>query len=404
MSHPDPQQPSVADAARGDVASAPADRPLPGFPQHGLSPHSPIEREIERSERASAALAATRALARASFTDSQLAADDAAAAASDDDIDTSGWIRTEYAALDHTVRSADDEAQAAAPRNLVGGTFNPGIASQHGRAFPGASVGTAAIKTRTGAQARFLQEARQAPRGERAPGAAASGAPARAVGAAGYDRPAVVPMLAPAMAPVRARAATPAHARRHAASGEAFKFVLAAGLGAVVVLIGGGVAWKAGLLTRNSATNAAVITPQVAAQAEAARVLSATPQEIPITPAAGPVPAVDPAPVRSSEEVDAALAAAARAAAVPVASVHAAGPAHAVHPTTPSVAPMAVAPAPVPTTAPAMAPTATPRAAPKAKESVADSIARAQARADSFLATGAAAPAPAASPEVKNER
>ena len=401
MSHPDPQQPSVADAARGDVASAPADRPLPGFPQHGLSPHSPIEREIERSERASAALAATRALARASFTDSQLAADDAAAAASDDDIDTSGWIRTEYAALDHAVRSAEDEAQAAAPRNLVGGTFNPGIASQHGRAFPGASVGTAAIKTRTGAQARFLQEARQAPRGERTPGAAA---PARAAVAAGDDRPAVVPMLAPATAPVRARAATPthAHARRQPASGEAFKFVLAAGLGAVVVLIGGGVAWKAGLLTRNSATNAAVITPQVAAQAEAARVLSATPQEIPITPAAGPVPAADPAPIRSSEEVDAALAAAARAAAVPVASVHAAGPAHAVHPTTLSVAPVAVAPAPVP--APALAPTAAPRAATKPKESVADSIARAQARADSFLATGAAAPVPAASPEVKNER
>ena len=402
MSHPDPQQPSVTDAARGDAASAPADRPLPGFPQHGLSPHSPIEREIERSERASAALAATRALARASFTDSQLAADDAAAAASDDDIDTSGWIRTEYAALDHTVRSAEDEAQAAAPRNLVGGTFNPGIASQHGRAFPGASVGTAAIKTRTGAQARFLQEARQAPRGERAPGAAAPGEPARAAGAAGYDKPAVMPMLAPAMAPVRARAATPAHAhaRRQAASGEAFKFVLAAGLGAVVVLISGGVAWKAGLLTRNSATNAAVITPQVAAQAEAARVLSATAQEIPITPAAGPVPAADPAPVRSNEEVDAALAAAARAAAVPVASVHAAGPARAVHPATPAVAPVALAPAPVP--APAVAPTATPRAAPKPKESVADSIARAQARADSFLATGAAAPAPAASPEVKN--
>ena len=380
MSHPDPQQQSVTDAARGDVASAPADRPLPGFPQHGLSPHSPIEREIERSERASAALAATRALARASFTDSQLAADDAAAIG-DDDIDTSGWIRTEYAALDHTVRGAEDDAKAAAPRNLVGGSFNPGIASQQGRAFPGGSVGNAAIKTRTGAQARFLQEARQSPR-----------EPARAAGQASYDKPAVVPMLAPAMAPLPARAAMPARGRRPAASGEAFKFVLAAGLGAVVVLIGGGVAWKAGLLTRNSATNAAVITPQVAAQvaaqADAARVLSATPQEIPIAPAAGP------APVRSNEEVDAALAAAARAAAVPVASVHAAGPSRAVHPTTPAVAPAALAPAPVTAVA------APPRAAPKAKESVADSVARAQARADSFLATGNGATTPA--PEVKN--
>ena len=395
MSHPDPQQQSVADAARGDSAPTPADRPLPAFPQHGESPHSPIEREIERSERASAALAATRALARASFTDSQLAADDAAATG-DDDIDTSGWIRTEYAALDHTVRSAEDEAQAAAPRNLVGGSFNPGIASQQGRAFPGASPAHAAIKTRTGAHARFLHEARQTPRPERPAGAAAPGEPARAAGQASYDKPAVMPMLAPAMAPMPARASAPLRARRQAASGETLKFVLAAGLGAVVVLIGGGVAWKAGLLTRNSATNAALITPQVAAQAEAARVLSA-PQEIAVAPAAGP------APVRSNEEVDAALAAAARAAAVPVASVHAAGPSRAVRPTPPAVAPVAVAPARV--AAPAVAPTVPPRAAAKARESVADSIARAQARADSFLATGggAATPAPAAAPEVKTD-
>src|SRR6202012_3690843 len=60
MSHSVPRQHSAPDAAR----SAPP------------SPYSPIDREIERSERASAALAATRALARASFTDSQLAAED----------------------------------------------------------------------------------------------------------------------------------------------------------------------------------------------------------------------------------------------------------------------------------------------------------------------------------------
>ena len=366
MSHPVPQQQSLADAARSEAASKPpVDRPLPEFLPHvpPPGPHSPIEREIERSERASAALAATRALARASFTDSQLAADDAAG---DDDIDTTGWIRTEYAALDHTVRVPLDEATPPAPRNLVGGSFNPGIASMHGRAFPGASPAHAAIKTRTGAHARFHHEARQTPRGE--------GSAHAAAGPATYDKPAVVPMLAPASAkaPTRVRARAPAPA------GEPVKFLLAAGLGAVVVLIGGGVAWKAGWLSHNSATNASLITPQVAAQAEAARVLSAPSQEIAIAPAAGA------APQRSNEEVDAALAAAARAAAVPVASVHAAGPARVARP----VAPVAAAPAPVPP----VASTTAPHAPAKGKESVADAIAHAQARADSFLATAPAAP------------
>src|SRR5579862_7880508 len=133
MSHSVPQQQSGVDAARGDVPSAPsADRSLPDFPQHvsrpAPGPHTPIEREIERSERASAALAATRALARASFTDSQLAAE---GLDEDGDIDTSGWVRTEYAALDHSVRAPqDDVPYDGAPRNLVGGAFHPGMAFQ----------------------------------------------------------------------------------------------------------------------------------------------------------------------------------------------------------------------------------------------------------------------------------
>ena len=391
MSHPDPLQHPVADAARSDASPAPAERSIPGFPEHVTvtphSPHSPIEREIERSERASAALAATRALARASFTDSQLAADDAAG--NDNDIDTTGWIRTEYAALDHTVRNAQAEEQAAAPRNLIGGSFNPGIASQQGRAFPGASLAHEAIKTRTGAQARFRQEARQTPRGTTRAEQAAAG------GQGGYVKPPVMPLLAP-KAPARTRATAPVRARAAAHSGETFKFVLAAGFGAVIVLLGGAVAWKAGFLSRNGAANTQVITAQVAAQAEAARVLSAPAQEVAIAPAAGPTP------VRSSAEVDAALAAAARAAAVPVASVHAAGPSRSVHAPAPAASLAAVAPPAAPALA-APAATVSPRATVKPKESVAEAIAHAQARADSFLSTGTVAPAPGAA-EVKPEQ
>jgi hypothetical protein len=362
MSHPDPRLPSVPDAARSDAPSTPPiNRPLPDFLPHvpPPGPHAGIEREIERSERASAALAATRALARAAFTDSQLAADDAAG---EGDIDTSGWIRTEYAALDHPVRDPhDDRSPGAATRNLVGGSFNPGIASMQGRAFPGGSLGQAPIKTRTGAEARFLHESRQRPR------------PERGSAAASHDKPAVMPMLAPASAPAKGPAA-PARAR--ASTGEPFKFALAAALGAVVVLMLGGVAWKAGLLSRNTASNRDLVTSRVAAQAEAARVQSAPPQEIVTAPAAGA------APTRTNAEVDAALAAAARAAAVPVASVQAAGPALVARP----VAPIAPAPAPRSTAAPVAAPA--PRLSADSAASVAQAIARAQARADSFLATG----------------
>ena len=376
MSHSDPRQPSIADAARSDAPSTPpVDSPLPQFLPHvpPPGPHAGIEREIERSERASAALAATRALARAAFTDSQLAADDAAG---EGDIDTSGWIRTEYAALDHPVRDPHDDAAHGTPtRNLVGGSFNPGIASMQGRAFPGGSLGQAPIKTRTGAEARFLHESRQRPR------------PERGAGPTSYDKPAVMPMLAPASAKAPA-----APARARASTGEPFKFVLAAGMGAAVVLMLGGVAWKAGLLSRNTASNAELVTARVAAQAEAARVQSTSPQEIVVAPAAGP------ALTRTNAEVDAALAAAARAAAVPVASVQAAGPAPVARPV---VADAPVAQAPTPRSA--AAPVATPvqRLSADSAASVAQAIARAQARADSFLATGNGAVAPAAAGDVK---
>ncbi len=372
MSHFVPRQQPLADAAPSERAPASsAARPLPEFPSHVPPPglHSPIEREIERSERASAALAAARAVARASFTDSQLAADDAAI-----DFNDSGWVRTEYAALDHRERAAEDEApREAPPRNLVGGSFNPGIASQHGRAFPGASIAHAPIKTRTGAQARFLQEARHAPRG-----AGVKVEPAAPVAAANYDKPAVMPVLAPAIVTpgaARATVAPRARPRAPAPTREPLRLALAVGAGAAIVLAAGAIAMKAGLLTRSGANDAAMITARAAAQAEANRVLSAAAPEIAIAPAAGV------APSRSDAEVDAALAAAARAAAVPVATVHAAGPARAV--------PVAVA-VPAPQRAPA-----------HAKDSVAAAIANAQARADSFLASGGGTAAPAPATEVK---
>ena len=372
MSQQVPRQPSAQDAARSDPPSPPpADRPLPDFQPHTPSPYSPIEREIERSERASAALAAARALARASFTDSELAADDDAGL---HDFETGSWTRTEYAPLDESVRAHDDE-RAATPRNLLGGTFNPGIAAQHGRQFPGASIAHTPIKTRSGAHARFAQESRHAPRAERAASAVARTEPAPS--AAHYDKPAVLPMLAPpAMAPVVLRA--PAATR--VAAAEPAKFLLAAAIGAVVVLIGGGLAWNAGLLSRNNPNNAAIVTPAVAAQAEAARVLSAA-QDIPLAPAAG-VPSQ-----RTNEEVDAALAAAARAAAVPAASVRAAGPARVGRPLPLVATPVVAAPAA----------SSARRDTPQGKDSVAAAIANAQARADRFLASDNASSAAASS-------
>jgi len=228
MSQPVSRPPSSPEAARSDVPPAlSADRPA-GFPEHEPGPpqapsHSEIEREIERSERALAALAATRALARAAFTDSQLAAEDAKAAepvadTGDTDDTDDGWVRTEYVAFEHTFPPADDTP----PRNLVGGSFDPGIASQQGRTFPGASMADASLKTRTGAQARFLHEARHAPRSEPS-----------TPGGAQPDKPAGHPARR-ASAPLQARSRASAPVR--APAREGLRFALAAGLGAVLVL------------------------------------------------------------------------------------------------------------------------------------------------------------------------
>lgn len=409
MSHSDPLQRPIVDAARGDTASTPsADRSLPEFPRHAApaapKAHSPIDREIERSQRASAALAAARALARASFTDSQLAAEgEPGDADSPTQHDAASWVRTEYASLDQSVRAPQDGVpHGGAPRNLVGVGFNPGMAFQDVRAFPGPSIAHTPIKTRSGAQARFLHESRQSPRVERGSGVTPRNEHSLGSGAGRHDQPAVHPMLAtpgaaPAARPVGGPVATGVRGR--ASSGEPFRFALAAGLGAAVVLIGGGVAWKSGWLARSGA-DAVVVTTDVAAQAEAARVLSTARQEIAVAPPAAGLP-----PTRSNEEVDAALAAAARAAAVPRASVQAAGPARVAR-SEPPPAPVAVV-APAPRATPAVASASAARAAvatpgPRGKDSVAAAIANAQARADSFLAGGGApSPAAVAAPEVR---
>jgi len=168
---------------------------------------------------------------------------------------------------------------------------------------------------------------------------------------------------------------------------ETTRFVVAMGVGALAMLMAGGLAWKAGWLAHDTPDNPALVTARVAAQAEAARVLSSAQQEIAVTPAAGT------APHRTDEEINAALAAAARAAAVPVASVHAAAPARAIAPTAPvtlavaSTAPIAAPAAPAASAVGA----APPRVPVKGKDSVAAAIANAQARADSFLASGSPA-------------
>ena len=362
MTQPVSRPPSAPEAAPG------AEEPTTEFVAHDAgsqqAPPSSIEQEIARSERASAALAATRALARAAFTDSQLAADDAAAAAGEDAaqdaIDTE-WVRTEYVAFEHTLPPDDEARRDGPPRHPVGGSFNPGIASQRGRSYPGASMADASLKTRSGAQGQFHHEARHAPRAEAPP--VATGHPAR-----------------PVVTPAQGAAPSRPHAAPRAPRRDGLRFLLAAGLGGVVVLAGGGLAWRAGLLSHAAAPvtatapapGPAVPVPTaaaVAAQAEATRILSpAAPQEITVTPAAGPTPP------RTSADVDAALAVAARSAAV-----HPAGP-------EPVARPQHAAPVPASAATPAV----------RGKADVAAAIAHAQAKADRFLSSGsgdAAAPA-----------
>ncbi len=383
MSNTVNRQQSLADAARSVPPSAPhADTPLPDF-----QTSSPIELEIARSERASAALAATRALARAAFTDSQLAAE----AVADADIDTTDWIRTEYAALDHSVTArvppngpaCAARGAVASGRNRVAGTFNPGIGPQHGRTFPGASIVNSQIKTRDGNQARFLQESRLTPRGASVVGTAAKIEQSLVAGAAQYAKPAMIPMLAtPTAAPV-ARPAVPV--TRRAPTGESVKFALAAGLGAAIVLAGGGVALKAGWLSHTSPTHAAPVAPQAAA----ARAAAATSQEIEIAP-----PAAGVATTRSNEEVQAALAAAARAAAVPVASVHAAGPSRVARALPPGAATVA---------GPQWKPSVSQQLPALSKDNLAAAIASAQSRADNFLSSSTGTGSPTAAPALKHE-
>ncbi len=97
--------------------------------------------------------------------------------------------------------------------------------------------------------------------------------------------------------------------------------------------------------------------------------------------------------MRTNEEVDAALAAAARAAAVPVASVHAAWPSRAARPLPMVSRPVAAVVTPASASA-AHAPV-------HGDDNVTAAIVNAQARADKFLATGASAGATAPGAELR---
>jgi hypothetical protein len=163
----------------------------------------------------------------------------------------------------------------------------------------------------------------------------------------------------------------------------------------VVALIGGGVAWKSGWLSHREAGAAPLVAAQPATQAVAAPATPAAPPEITLAP-----PAAGTSFTRTTAEVDAALAAAVRAADVPRASVQAAGPSLVARPL--PAAPAALAVAPRAGVAPAaMATPTTARPTTLGKDGVAAAIAHAQARADSFLANGSA-PSGAA-PELKKE-
>ncbi len=389
MSNSVPQDRSRLDAVRNE--NQPTQRALPDF-----EPASPIDREIERSQRASAALATAAAVARAAFTDSQLQAEAAAAEADVGDIDTAAWIRTEYASLDHSVsarhpsagRPLAGHADPSSSRNPVIGTFDPGLTALNAHVFPGSSIASARPGSpghgRGTAQVRFMQESRLTPRAAKVVNTAARIEEHLAAHAAHYDKPEVMPMLAtPPAAPARAPAA------RRAPAGERAKLMLAAGMGAVVVLMAGGVAWKSGMLSRGgNPADGALVTASVAKHAEAARMLAGN-QEIRMAPpAAGVRAASATAPV----DVDAILAAAARVVAppAPAAEPPAATPV-ALEVATPARAPAVTVPHVVARAAfPAAAPVATTRATapagPRSKDAVAAAVADAQARADRFLA------------------
>jgi hypothetical protein len=397
MSNPVPPEWSRLDAVRNE--DLPTQRALPDF-----EPVSPIDRAIARSERASAALAAAAAVARAAFTDSQLQAEAAAAEAAIGDIDTGAWVRTEYASLDHALAARSRQEAAArltmeatnSSRNPVIGTFDPGLTALNARVFPGSSIANARPGApgyaRGPAQARFLHEARLTPRAAKAASTAAPIEEHLAAHAAHYDKPEVMPMLATPMPAPRARVT----ASRPSPASEPAKLVLAACMGAAIVLIAGGAAWKSGALSRGgSPSDGALVTSSVVNQAETARALAAGNQELQMAPpAAGarvtPVVATTAiaAPAKAAADVDAILAAAARVTAPP-------------EPKPPAAAPVTVAAVPRVVAKAATPSVATPAAA-LSKDSVAAAIASAQARADRFLAANAT-PAATSGPAVKQE-
>jgi len=391
MSHPTPNDPPRQDAALGDHAGKLRD--LPPF-----QPVSQIEREIARSERASAALAAVAALARASSGPDAEAAETIAV-----DLGSDAWSRTEYAPFD--TLPAAERGPAGAPAGACAGAPDaPGLRVVDRRKKPrppkpGDSLLGAFDAAPVAPMPAFPAPPVASARPARASAAASRPADDSGFGpSSGYSLPHADSRLGAAS---QLEPAAPLSASR-ARSGDTSRLLMAGMAGAAAVLVAGA-AWKygadpGGFLPAPSRAVpvervAVPVAPPVAPVAEPAvpganpaaladadaqtrRALAQSRGEIPL---AAPAAGIDPAAAARNDAVAEALAAAARVLAVSRTHL-AALPAEPVH-------------TPAPVAAVAM-PARGARAVPEQKVNVAAAVAQAQARADRFLGVGGAAAAP----------
>ena len=275
MSHSVPPARPPSAAATGEPN--PAARTLPAFERA-----SPIEREIARSERASAALAAVAALARASTSDQS--ADDPLR---DPDEACDAWARTEYLPLDGAI---------------TGAVPAPAVTDSRGTRIDERRKATRPLKAGDGvpdASDARAAAARGPASSVLARGGGRGAAPSADDGAAssGVDSAAGVPTrpvdfsATRVQAQDRATAARGVRPRGRAESADSGRLLLAGMFGAALMLVGG-VAWK--YVTRPlpvvsaSALHAlGAPAPSVAAPTTAAAPVAAAPVQAP-APASAP--------------------------------------------------------------------------------------------------------------------